>query len=104
MLSFLISTGTTTSVTKTGTTTLVPKGIPGLEKIGQLAKELLSLADIGVSTAQASERFKVLHIILELYDKKAIEVHFRLQKPNLRGCICHQKSSGHTTREQMRKL
>ena len=68
-----------------------------------MAEELLSLADIAVSTAQA-ERLKVLHNTLELYDKKAIEVHFRLQKLNLRGCICHQKSSGHTTRQQMRRL
>ena len=74
VLSFLISAGTTTSATKTGNTTLFPKGIAGWEEIGQLAEELLSLADIAVSTAQA-EKLKVLHNTLELYDKKAIKVH-----------------------------
>ena len=96
--------GTTTSATSVGTTTVDPRGIPCWEKVGQLAEELLSLTDIAVSMAQA-DRFKALYNALEPYDKKVIEVHLRSQQLNLRGRFCSQKSSsGHTSREQMRKF
>ena len=94
----------TTSATNEGTTTIDPRGIPDWEKVGQLAEEFLSLNGIAVSMAQA-DRLKALYTALETYDKKAIEVHLRSQQPNLRGCFCSQKrSSGHTSREQMRKF
>ena len=93
--------GVTTSAINAGTTTIDPRGIPGWEKIGQLAEEFLSLTSKTVSTAQT----KALYTALELYDKKAIEVHLRSQQPNLRGRFCSQKNfSGHTTRQQMRKF
>ena len=96
--------GVTTSATNAGTTTVDPRGIPDWEKVGQLAEEFLSLTGIAVSMAQA-DRLKALYNALEPYDKKAIEVHLRSQQPNLRGRFCSQKcSSGHISREQMRKF
>ena len=93
--------GVTTSATNAGTTTVDPRGIPGWKKVGQQVEEFLSLTGIAVSTAQT----KALYNALEPYDKKATEVHLRSQQPNLRGHFCSQKnSSGHTTREQMRKF
>ena len=81
-----------------------PRGIPDWEKVGQLAEEFLSLTSIAVLMAEA-DRLKALYSALEPHDKKAIEVHLRSQQPNLRGCFCSQKSSsGHTSRQQMRKF
>ena len=68
--------GATTSATDADATTLDPRGIPGWEKVGQLAKELLGLTGIAVSTTQA-DRLKVFYNIMEPYDKKAIEVYLR---------------------------
>ena len=73
-----VPSGATTSATNAGSTTLDPRRIrvPGWEKAGQLAKELLRLTSIAVSTAQA-DKLKALYNALEPYDKKAIEVHLR---------------------------
>ena len=78
-----VPSGATTSATNAGSTTLDPRRIrlPGWEKVGQLAKELLRLTSVAVSTAQAN-KLKALYNALEPYDKNAIEVHLRSQQPN----------------------
>ena len=79
-----------------------PRGIPGWEKVGQLAEELLGLTGLAVSVAQA-HRIKALYDALDEYDKKATEVHLRTQQPRLRGRFCSRKRTGYTTEEQMRR-
>ena len=81
--------------------TVDPRGIPGWDKVGQLAEALVSLTGFAVSAAQA-EKIKALCNAPYVYDKKAIEVHLRSQ-PHLRGHFCSQKGTGHTTIEQMRR-
>ena len=73
--------------------------IPGWEKVGQLAEELLGLTSLAVSVAQA-QRIKALYDALDKYDKKAIKVHLRSQQPCLRGHFCSQKRTGYNTEEQ----
>ena len=84
-----------------GSSTADPRGIPGWDKVGQLAEVLIQLTGIAVSAAQASQ-IKALYNGLEEYDKRAVEVHLELQR-QLRGRFCSQKRTGHTSREQMRR-
>ena len=91
-----------TSGTSNDDITLDPRGIPGWDKVGQLAGELLGLTGFAVSVAQA-QRIKAFCNALDDYDKKAIEIHLRSQQPRLRGRFCSRKQSGHTTVEQMRR-
>ena len=77
-----------------------PRGIPGWDKVGQLAKELVGLTGLSVSVAQA-ERIKALCDALDDYNKRAIEVHLRSQQPHLRGHFCSRKRTRHTTIGQM---
>ena len=95
---------TTSNVTTAEDITADPRGIPGWDKVGQLAdhEELVGLTGIAVSTAQA-EKIKALCNALDDYDKRAIEVHLRSQQPSLRGHFCSRKGTGHTTIEQMRR-
>ena len=95
-------TSTVTTSAASENITADPKGIPGWDKVGQLAEELVSLTGIAVSAAQA-EKIKALCNALDEYDKRAIEVHLRSQQPCLRGHFCSQKGRGHTTIEQMRR-
>ena len=90
----------TSTVTITEDITADPRGIPGWDKVGQLAEELVGLTGIAVSAAQA-ERIKALCNALDEYDKRAIEVHLRSQQPSLSGHFCSRKGTGHTTIEQM---
>ena len=55
-----------------------------------------------MSAAQA-ERIKALWDALDVFDKRATEVHLRSQQPHLRGRFCSRKRTGHTTTEQMRR-
>ena len=57
------------------------------------------MAEIAVSAAQASQ-IKAIYNGLDQYDKRAVEVHLKLQ-PQLRGWFCSQKRTGHTSREQV---
>jgi len=82
--------------------TLDARGIPGWDKVGQLAEMLVGLTGIAVSTAQVT-RLKDLYDALDTVDKRAIEVHLRSQQPHLRGSFCSAKRTGHTTKEQMRR-
>ena len=95
-------TSTVTTSAASENITADPKGIPGWDKVGQLAEELVSLTGIAVSAAQA-EKIKALCNALDEYDKRAIEVHLRSQQPRLRGHFCSRKGTGHTTIEQMRR-
>ena len=61
----------------------------------------MELTGLAVSTAQANT-IKALYDALDTYDKKAAEVNLRSQ-PRLRGGFCSQKSTGHTTREQIKR-
>ena len=70
--------------------------------MGQLAEALVGLTGLAVSAVQAKE-IRAFCNALDDYDKRAIEVHLRSQKPCLRGRFCSQKCTGHTTREQMRR-
>ena len=95
----------TTTTTGTATTTDVvadPRGIPGWNKVGQLAEALVELTGIAMSAAQV-DRIKLLYDALDDYDKRAIEVHLRSQQPNLRGSFGRKKRTGHTTVEQMKR-
>ena len=87
------TTTSTYTVTTTEDITADPRGIPGWDKVGQLAEELVGLTGIAVSTAQA-ERIKALCNALDDYDKRAIEVHLRSQQPSLRGHFCSRKEQG----------
>ena len=93
---------TTSTITTAEDITVDPRGIPGWDKVGQLAEELVGLTGIAVSAAQA-EKIKALCNALDDYDKRAIEVHLRSQQPSLRGHFCSRKGTGHTTIEQMRR-
>ena len=84
-----------------GSNTADPRGIPGWDKVGQLAEVLIQLTGIAVSAAQASQ-IKALYNGLDEYDKRAVEVHLKSQR-QLRGRFCSQKRTGHTSREQMRR-
>ena len=75
----------------------IPEGY--LDKVGQLAEALVELTGIAMSV----DRIKLLYDALDDYDKRAVEVHLRLQQPNLRGRFSQQKQTGHTTVEQMRR-
>ena len=79
-----------------------PRGIPGWDKVGQLAEELVGLTGIAVSAVQA-ESIKALCNALDDYNKSAIEVHFTSQQSRLRGHFCSWKVTGHITIEQMRR-
>ena len=92
-------TSTVTTSAASENITADPKGIPGWDKVGQLAKELVSLSGI----AAQAEKIKALCNALDEYDKRAIEVHLRSQQPRLRGHFCSRKGTGHTTIEQMRR-
>ena len=98
------TTGTITGATSTTTDDITPdpRGIPGWDKVGQLAEELVGLTGLGVSAAQAN-RIKALCDALDSYDKRAIYVYLRSQQPHLRGRFCSPKRTGHTTIEQMRR-
>ena len=63
----------------------------------------MELTGLAVSAAQ-TEKIKALCDALDDYDKKAIDVRLRPQQPRLRGRFCSQKRTGHTTKEQMRRL
>ena len=65
-----IITSTVTTSSTSENITADPKGIPGWDKVGQLAKELVSSTEIAVSAAQA-ERIKALYNSLDDYDKRA---------------------------------
>ena len=91
-----------TSATTNDDITPDPRGIPGWDKVGQLAEELVGLTGLAVSVAQA-QRIKALCDALDDFDKRAIEVNLRSQQPRLRGRFCSRKQSGHTTVEQMRR-
>ena len=68
-----------------------------------MAEELVGLTGLGVSAAQA-EKIKALCNALDDYDRRAIEVHLRLQQPSLWGCLCSSwKQTGHTTEVQVRR-
>ena len=81
-----------------GSSTANPRGIPGWDKVGQLPEVLIQLTRIAVSAAQ----IKALYNSMEEYDKRAVEVHLKLQM-QLRGPFCSQKRTGHTSREQMNR-
>ena len=53
--------------------------------------------------AAQAQRIKPLWDALADFDKRATEVHLRLQQPNLRGRFGKLKRSGHTTTEQMKR-
>ena len=97
------TTSITTSSAITTDTTSDPRGISRWDKVGKLAEALVELTGLAVSAAQA-ERIKALCDALDYYDKKAIKVRLRSQQPQLRGRLCSQKRTGHTTKEQMKRL
>ena len=63
-----------------------------MDKVGQLAEELVSLTGLGVSAAQA-RKIKTLCDALDDFDKMAIEVHLRSQQPHLSGRFCRRKQT-----------
>ena len=77
------------------------RGIPGWEKVAQLARSLLDLDGLSLSNGEA-QKIKALWNALDPYDKKATEVMIKSQV-QLRGHFCSQKNTGNTTREQMRR-
>lgn len=93
---------TTSTTTTIDNTTSDPRGIPGWDKVGQLAEALVELTGIALSVVQVN-KIKSLCDALDDYDKRAIEVYLRLHQPHLRGHFCSQKRTGHTTTEQMRR-
>ena len=83
--------GTVTTSSGSENITADPKGIPGWDKLVQLAEELVSLTGIAVSAAQMqAEKIKALCNALDEYDKR-IEVHLRSQQAHLRGHFCSWK-------------
>ena len=63
------TTGTVTTSSARKNITADSKGIPGWDRVGQLAEELVNLTWIAVSAAQA-KRVKVLCNALDEYDKR----------------------------------
>ena len=62
----------------------------------------MDLTGLAVSAAQA-QTIKNLWDALDVFDKRATEVHIKSQQPHLRGRFCGRKRTGHTTTEQMRR-
>ncbi|XP_065905191.1 uncharacterized protein [Dysidea avara] len=81
------------------TTTSDTRGIPGWDKVGNLAKLLTELTGIAVSTHQAGQ-LKALYDALDDYDKQNIKVHLKTL-PQLRGRFCRKKRPGNTHEELM---
>ena len=67
-------------------------GIPGWNKVGQLAQMLVQLKDIALSASQA-DQLKVLYDALHDYDKRGVKAHIKAM-PQLRGHFCHQRRAG----------
>jgi len=67
-------------------------GIPGWDRVGQLAQMLVKLKGIAVSASQAN-RFKALYDVLHNYDKRGIKAHLKAM-PQLRGHFCQQRTAG----------
>ena len=63
----------------------------------------MEFTGLAVSTAQA-ERIEALCNALDDYDKKGIEERLRSHQPRPRGRFCSHKRTGHTTKEQMRRV
>ena len=93
---------TTTATTSSGITTTIASDPRGIPEAGQLAEILMRLTGLAVSAVRV-KKIKALCNALDDYNKKATEVHLKSQKPCLKGCLCSQKQTGHTTRDQMRK-
>ena len=72
-------------------------GIPGWDKVGNLASALLAL-DGHVTNKQAAE-IKQLHLNLEEFDRKALVFTPRFKKA--KGRFLKKKSSGHVGTEEM---
>ena len=83
-------------------TTVDSRGIPGWEKVAQLAQVLVGLDGLSVSNEEV-QKIKALWDDLDPYNKRATEVLLKSQPLNLRGHFCGQKRTGHTTTEQMRR-
>ena len=81
--------------------TVDSRGIPGWEKVAQLATALLNLRGLSLSNGEAQE-IKTLWNSLDPYDKGVTKVLLKSQV-QLRGRFCRQKRTGHTTVEQMRR-
>ena len=77
------------------------RGIPGWEKVAQLAMALLNLRGLSLSNGEAQE-IKTLWNSLDPYDKGVTKVLLKSQV-QLRGRFCRQKRTGHATVEQMRR-
>ena len=71
-----------------------PRGIPVWDKVGQLAEVLVSLSGLAASAVQA-ERIKALWDAMDVFDKRATEVHLTSQQPRLRGRFYSRKRTGH---------
>ena len=81
--------------------TVDSRGIPGWEKVAQLATALLNLRGLSLSNGEAQE-IKTLWNSLDPYDKGVTKVLLKSQV-QLSGCFYRQKKMGHTTVEQMRR-
>ena len=91
-----------TDIISASSTTVDSRGIPGWEKVVQLALVLVGLDGLSVSNEEV-QKIKALWDDLDPYDKRATEVLLKSQPLNLRGHFCGQKRTGHTATEQMRR-
>ena len=77
-------------------------GIPGWDRVNDLAKALIDLDGLAVTASQAQ---KIEHLYNRLvdYDKQPILFHPRHQRPS-RGRFARKKQSGHMSVEAMKRL
>jgi hypothetical protein len=76
-------------------------GIPGWDRVDDLAKALTELDGLAVSTSQAQEIEHLYNRLVD-YDKRPILFHPRRQRPT-RGRFARNKQSGHMSVEAMKR-
>jgi hypothetical protein len=77
-------------------------GIPGWDRVDDLAKALTELDGLAVNTSQAQEIEHLYNRLVD-YDKRPIFFHPRRQRPP-RGRFARKKQSGHMSVEAMKRL
>ena len=77
------------------------RAIPGWDRVDALAKALLELEGLAVTSSQAQQIEHLYNRLVE-YDKRPILFKPRLQRPT-RGRFSRKKQSGHVSIEAMKR-
>ena len=78
------------------------RGILGWDRVDKLAKALITLEGLAVTTSQAQE-IELLYNRLVEYDRRPIQFQPRPQRPS-RGRFSRKKTSGHKSVEAMKRF